>query len=1109
MMQSNHVLAGAMPASDESSRLPEERNLSGHSERLRVCLITTEFHGLFKNGGIGTANTGLALALAGAGFDVTVAFADADESGPRIREGNFPDLQEKYKRLGITLDYVPVSPSMHRAFDDPRSASYCVYLYLKQRSFDVVYFNDCGGHGFYALQAKHTGVFPNAPIMYVVAHGPHEWVLELNSLRYWNRTPIITAYLERRCIALADALISPSKYLVDWMIAHHWVMPARVYVIQNIVRLPDAVMGLTSSVTPVETTEIVFFGRLEVRKGIELFCDAIDLLNKSTDLSKIRITFMGKFSHVAGLHSGMYVIERAHRWRSSLRVISTFGQEEALHYLSKPGIIAVIPSNAENSPCVVMECLQLGITFLATDSGGTAELISLEDRNYCLFAATPQALKASLIQVLSSPHGPARLAVSQEDSQAQWMQLTRTGTIEPSAENPLSSIALQHEGSRENTTQPKVSICLTSAALSPAAGAFMESLLQQNYQNLELIVCDDGESNRSRIEAFCATAGSISVHALNGSGVDRGVQRNAAAAKASGEYLFFVEESNIVLIPSCIDVLVTAALRTNADIVTAIPLQFHQQSTLAGELEYFPIGACLELGGFENCFGKDVVLVARRNFEQSGGFAASCDQEIEDWLFLATLALAGLTVEVVPELIFHERIEQPVGLNRSSIVDNHRRILDAYSGQKLEIFRHMIESSAHVDPAKHERRHSMPESINGEARRIALHVSSSFEPNSENGLRGFVQYCIERHKVQEALDFAFYNKRSLLTDIVESAKVVTETLALDTVRGHMLDLWYEVSLTDDVRQRIKSVSAFPVRDYTQTSERIASYALDAGVSILKAAASCPPGARSIRAHAQVKASSQPVFLALVAAASNARLRLSEQGLESKEDFSWSQWVPVSEENQQLDLVVSMPQAIEEIYDLHFLCKVMDDGARPQGQVMWETVTATVSINGVTTPGAIELTEVATPVPRRVLEQGIVLTESPEFPYPVFVPGEPTLLHPLPGKKTSLVRISGALPAGAKGIRSVVSLELAGAHPTQFAVWARTAGTPAMSEADLKMTDTFSGWFSVRDTFRRHSFTVSLKEPAAEAMDLYLATRVVEYSDVHYCHAVWHEVLVLE
>jgi hypothetical protein len=33
-------------------------------EKRRVCIVTAEFHGLFKNGGIGTANTGLALALA-------------------------------------------------------------------------------------------------------------------------------------------------------------------------------------------------------------------------------------------------------------------------------------------------------------------------------------------------------------------------------------------------------------------------------------------------------------------------------------------------------------------------------------------------------------------------------------------------------------------------------------------------------------------------------------------------------------------------------------------------------------------------------------------------------------------------------------------------------------------------------------------------------------------------------------------------------------------------------------------------------------------------------------------------------------------------------------
>src|SRR5262249_13698957 len=74
----------------------------------RICFVTTEFHGLFKNGGIGTANSGLALALAEAGFHVTVAFADADRNGPRVKVGNFPKLQASYATQGITLDFVPV-----------------------------------------------------------------------------------------------------------------------------------------------------------------------------------------------------------------------------------------------------------------------------------------------------------------------------------------------------------------------------------------------------------------------------------------------------------------------------------------------------------------------------------------------------------------------------------------------------------------------------------------------------------------------------------------------------------------------------------------------------------------------------------------------------------------------------------------------------------------------------------------------------------------------------------------------------------------------------------------------------------------------------------------
>ncbi len=1118
MTSSQSYTLGAMSSTDQPinpDQAATDPTRPGRPARRRVCLITTEFHGLFKNGGIGTANTGLALALSSAGFDVTVAYADADKGGPRIKEGKFPELQEKYRHLGITLDFVRASPIVPNAFDDPRSASYCVYLYLKQHEFNVVYFNDCGGHGYYSLLAKRVGVFRNAPRMYVVAHGPQEWVLELNSLPYRDRSPVITAYLERRSAALADALISPSQYLVDWMTSHGWVMPPHVLVIQNLVRLPECVAPSARVSQSGAITEIVFFGRLEVRKGVELFCDAIDLLNQSANLTDIKITFMGKFSHVAGLHSGMYVIERARGWRSSLRILSTYGQEEALSYLNRPGALAVIPSFAENSPCVVAECIQLGVPFLATESGGTAELVAPDDRDHCLVAPEPQVLATRLDWILQSGHRPARLATSQANIWAQWLRLTDPGAAEGDEDVSLTYRPTAEGLRNDSAMLPLVSVCLAHSSLSSVAEALVESLLRQNYPRLEFILLDDGGGGESRVSTLSAlkSAGKRTpLRILTGTGGDRGAERNAAAAQASGEYLLFVEEDTVILMPDCIASFVAAALRTGADIVTGVPTQFSQAGRPdedPGKLSYLPIGACAEIGAFENCFGKGTFLVSRRSFERRGGFETPCNSEIEDWLFLATSVLSGLHLEVVPETFFWYRMQRPAELNRSVVLGNHRRVLDAYGGQKIQLFKHMIEAMVNIDREQGERLREVLAGASREAREIALRVSSSIEPNSEDALRGLVQFCLERQKIDEALDFALYNGRSLLADAIGSAKQIAETVALDAVRRHTLELWHEVSLSDDVRQRIGPVSAFPVQGFVQPSNAVAAYSIENGVTILKAAAVCPPRSGSVRAVAKVEIlGHHSVFLALAVSRPSARLRLSEKGLESNEAFWWSGWTPAATPGDELELQVPVLESGKELFDLHFLCKTGGDGTDSEGKVIWESVAATISVNGTISESAIESSERATPIPRDVLDQGVLLTPNPDFPYPVFVPGDQTLVHPLPGRVV-LVRIPRALPPGTKAVRSVVSLERAESHPVQFAVWIRPSAVPVTTETEFTATDAFSGWFSVRDKFRRHSFTLTLPERAHEMMDLYLATRVVEYSDVHYCHAVWHELLILE
>ena len=78
---------------------------------------------------------------------------------------------------------------------------------------------------------------------------------------------------ERSSVEWADVVIGPSEYLLREYERYGWVLPERTYC------QPYALQSRTleiddSQTLPVE--ELVFFGRLEVRKGLWLFCEALD-----------------------------------------------------------------------------------------------------------------------------------------------------------------------------------------------------------------------------------------------------------------------------------------------------------------------------------------------------------------------------------------------------------------------------------------------------------------------------------------------------------------------------------------------------------------------------------------------------------------------------------------------------------------------------------------------------------------------------------------------------------------------------------------------------------------------------------------------------------------
>src|SRR3954464_11480431 len=185
------------------------------ASRPSVCIVTSELVGPYNNGGIGTSMTGLAACLAGADFPVTILYTGGKFSSAAERER----WRGLYAGLGITVDWILhedaaqlTGPVAGCGF----AAPYLVYLYLRERRFDVVQFNDCMGEGFYCLAMKRLGAWFGDTAMFVGLHSPSQWIFEINRTLPDSLLFAAFNHAERLSVAAADLLWSPSRYLLEW-----------------------------------------------------------------------------------------------------------------------------------------------------------------------------------------------------------------------------------------------------------------------------------------------------------------------------------------------------------------------------------------------------------------------------------------------------------------------------------------------------------------------------------------------------------------------------------------------------------------------------------------------------------------------------------------------------------------------------------------------------------------------------------------------------------------------------------------------------------------------------------------------------------------------------
>ena len=626
-------------------------------------MVCPDLDGPVRNGGVGTANYQLARVLSQAGHSVEILFTQPAEQ----LEHNHGRWRRRYQDMGVkvtVLDAWSGFTSMKPVYPDHEDVrrAYAAYQWTRLVAPDLCVVNDWRGHGFFICQARRAQADLVASPVILIAHGTTLWDAIGNRRLPDTSSDTLTMYLERSCVEMADAVIAPSAYMLRWLADHGVELPERSFVQPNPYANPNPHRGHQSGLP----SGVAFFGRLEERKGLVDFCDAVDLLI-ARGLGPPKVAFIGKPGVVAGRSATDYLIERTRPWPCDVDFYCELDSVRAIETLIENGYLAVVASLTENSPYTVIEALVAGVPLVACDTGGIAELIEAEDRDQILYGRGPTALAEKLAHRLNTVQAAQRLAFCQTENDRFWAEgLPALATVLNSG--PIDA----------DDRAPTITVCMVHHNRPILLEQAIDSLLNQTDDDFSVVLVDDGsiDSARVAIEAHRSTFADRGWKVILRDNGYLGAARNTAWRAATTEYVLFMDDDNVAH-PEMIERFRASARRSGADLITCAFDVFavdYGQNTRECE-RFLPLGPAVGEAVHRNLIGDANALVRRSALDEIGGFTEDRNVGHEDLELFVSLVLTGARVVSTPEVLFRYRRHSGSMLSVTSELANQARSL--------------------------------------------------------------------------------------------------------------------------------------------------------------------------------------------------------------------------------------------------------------------------------------------------------------------------------------------------------------------------------------------------------------------------------------------------
>lgn len=637
----------------------------------KVCIVTPDTIGPVKNGGIGTHCFYLAEELARKGLSVTLLF-----TGPLIN-GTHDEWKAYYAQRNVFYEHLHASEECSIAEDGFLETAYRVYLFCKQSHFDFIHFQDWHANGLVTIQAKRTTPYFDDTVLTVTLHSPTEWQKQ-GMKRWMGENPALEAKLmwaERYCVEYCDILLSPSRHMFNWGKANNWSLCNDQRVIPYCFAQDKSVSQ--KKLKP-DTGHLVFFGRLETRKGLGLFVTALTDLIRHDQKTVRKVTFLGKVGDIHGENAGNY-IQRHLTDIVEYELLTDNNSFEALEYLKQSNGVAVIPSLLDNYPFTIIECIVNEIPFLCSDAGGIPEMV---DERYCFELGRKNSLTKLIESITEETFLSPKHAYQPGKSRDQWVGLHFT--------DECNSSPVLHKN-------PKVSICIPYYNYPLYLPHMIQSISQGSYSDFEVIIVNDGSTDDKANSVFHQLKNSCDKRFKFYEKANGGVghTRNFAASKAEGEYLIFMDADNLAA-PEMIEMFIAAIMKSKADCVTCYFRSFEENHLTLENIvpisQKLFLGQVLEMGPLENVYGDANFIIRSDVFDSVGGFNEDRETSWEDFEFLVRLGVKGFKQEVIPECLFWYRSTADGFSRNTDLYNNHKRVIDTYCNELPEFAQRMVKN---------------------------------------------------------------------------------------------------------------------------------------------------------------------------------------------------------------------------------------------------------------------------------------------------------------------------------------------------------------------------------------------------------------------------------